>query len=174
MNELGYETDRLIFMVHDGQVPSGPDQVVVHEFDLPEVRPLLLTIAERYDPSGHDTAVTLADFRTVLVERAGARFFGVTVDGRPVAYCELYVRDGVAQIEDVNTLEPYRGRGFARAFVTRAMREGLDAGADLAFLIADATDWPQRFYGRLGFSTVGGFREFAKVPKPLGASTAGV
>jgi ribosomal protein S18 acetylase RimI-like enzyme len=174
MTELGYQTDRLIFMVHRGQVPEAPRDVVVEEFDLAEIRPLLVTIARRYDPVSDGTAELLADFRRVLVDRIGARFIGVRVDGEPVGYCELYVRDGLAQIEDVNTLEAFRGRGLARAFVTCAIREGLAAGAQTVFLIADASDWPQHFYGRLGFETVGGFREFMKVPKTEAASTAGV
>ena len=69
----------------------------------------------------------------------------------------------IAQIESVDTLEAYRNRGVARAFLAAAITAARDA-ADLVFLIADAADWPQQLYGKLGFDPVGTFRQFTKPP----------
>ena len=60
------------------------------------------------------------------------------------------------------TLEPYRGRGLARALVLRAAAESRAAGNDLTFLVADADDWPRRLYERLGLETVGRYSRFLK------------
>jgi len=167
MGALGYKVDRLLFMRLTEKRPRPSVDVVVEEFDFDTIRPHLVELARRYEEKPTDeVAAVLADFGRVLVDRMGARFFGVRVDGQPVASCELYVHQGVAQIEDVGTLEEFRGRGFARAFVSRAIIEGIDAGADLVFLIADDDDWPKEFYGRLGFERIGGSRQFTKVPPP--------
>jgi ribosomal protein S18 acetylase RimI-like enzyme len=165
MGDLGYKIDRLLFMRLTEKRPRPSHDIVVEEFDFDTMRPHLVEVARRYEEKPTDeVAAALADFGRVLVDRVGARFFGVRVDGRPVASCELYVHEGVAQIEDVGTLEEFRGLGFARAFVSRAIIEGIDAGADLVFLIADDDDWPKEFYGRLGFESVRGSRQFTKAP----------
>ena len=47
-------------------------------------------------------------------------------------------RATIAQIEDVNTLEEFRGRGVARNVVLRAAEEAARSGATFVFLFADA------------------------------------
>ena len=71
----------------------------------------------------------------------------------------------VAQIEDVGTLEEFRGKGVARNIVLRAVDEARAAGASLVFLFADANDWPQHLYGRLGFDVLGPSRLFTRFPE---------
>jgi ribosomal protein S18 acetylase RimI-like enzyme len=172
MVEQGYAVERLTYMIHRSEAPPEPSDVRVEEFDLEAVHPLFVEQARRYDDApAEEVAVRLADFAGVLAERLGARFFGASVDGTPVGSCDLYVRDGVAQVENVGTLEEHRGRGLARAFVTRAVREAYAAGAELVFLMADDDDWPKAFYGRLGFERVGGFRQFNRFPTGGGGST---
>jgi hypothetical protein len=45
-----------------------------------------------------------------------------------------------------------------------AVAESRAAGNDLTFLVADADDWPQRLYERLGFETVGRYARFLNTP----------
>jgi predicted GNAT family acetyltransferase len=97
-----------------------------------------------------------------MSEALPTRLFAAEVDGKLVAHAELYSHDGVGQVEDLVTLEPYRGRGLARALVLRAAAESRAAGNDLTFLVADADDWPHRLYERLGFETVGRYERFLK------------
>jgi ribosomal protein S18 acetylase RimI-like enzyme len=94
------------------------------------------------------------------------RAFAVLVDGRPISHAYLY-RDGpdgpdgaVAQVEDVATLPDHRGQGYARAVVTAATQAA--AAAELVFLVASATDWPQHLYRKLGFEAVGTEDRFLK------------
>ena len=68
---------------------------------------------------------------------------------------ELYSDGRTAQIEDVATLSAYRGRGHAKAAVTRAVEEALATGHELVFLVADGDDWPKALYAKLGFEEVG-------------------
>ena len=66
------------------------------------------------------------------------------------------------QVENVATLPEYRKRGLARALVLRAAAESQAAGNDLTFLVADADDWPQHMYEKLGFEAVGRCARFLK------------
>ena len=78
-----------------------------------------------------------------------------SADGRPVSTGQLHSDVRVAEVDDVATLEPYRGRGYASAVVLRAVEEALAAGNELVFLVADDEDWPKQLYGRLGFEPIG-------------------
>jgi ribosomal protein S18 acetylase RimI-like enzyme len=79
------------------------------------------------------------------------------------SFCALFLEDSVAQIDEVTTVEQYRRRGLARAVVVGALRAALDAGAELVFLVADESDWPMRWYERLGFEPVGRRYELIRV-----------
>jgi GNAT superfamily N-acetyltransferase len=88
-------------------------------------------------------------------EAGGDRWFVAPAERDPVAACRL-LRDGtIAQVEDVGTLAHSRERGYAKAIVRAAIAAAQAAGDETIFLTADAADWPQLFYGRLGFETVG-------------------
>ena len=54
-------------------------------------------------------------------------------------------------IEEVGTLASHRERGLAKAVVSAAIRSAGEWGADLIVVPADADDWPQLLYAKLGF-----------------------
>jgi N-acetylglutamate synthase-like GNAT family acetyltransferase len=163
--DIGYEADRLAFMELVRDADHSPPPLAVEEVELDVVRPVIVeTNLVGHGGMSRDSAEMLANFRRVLVAQMGARFFVTRLDGQIAGYCELYQRDRVAQIEDVNTRQGFRGRGAARAFITGAVGAARASGAELIFLIADADDWPRRFYAKLGFDTVGRFRQFTKPP----------
>ncbi len=164
--EQAWEVDHLVYMVLHRAPDREPEKVQIDEVTFEEVRPLVIEVNRRAHPgTSEDDATMLADFRRVLVDRVGARFFAARIEGALVGLCDLYVHDGIGQVEDVDTLEEYRNRGLARAFVVRAAREARAAGADLVCLVADANDWPQQLYARLGFDAVGRFWQFTR-PTP--------
>jgi ribosomal protein S18 acetylase RimI-like enzyme len=159
--ELGWRVDRLVTMARRGEPDAPTVTDLVTELDVGEIVGFTRAVHLRNFPADtHGVADTLAAFSAVLHERAGARFFGVRVDGEVASACELYVHEGVAQIEDVNTLEPFRGRGLARQVVSFAAQEALARGADLVWLIADDNDWPKELYAKLGFRPVDTFWQF--------------
>ena len=92
-----------------------------------------------------------------------ARDFAAPPDD-PAAACRLYTADGLAQVDEVGTLERRRGRGYATAAVLAAVETALAEGCDPVFLLTDAADWPQQLYARLGFSPIGLLYEFLKLP----------
>jgi hypothetical protein len=46
--------------------------------------------------------------------------------------------------------------------VLHGVAESHAAGNELTFLVADADDWPQRLYEKLGFETVGRYARFLR------------
>jgi len=163
--DLGYEADRLAFMELARDADHAPPSLAVEEVELDVVRPVIVeTNVAGHGGMARAEAEMLADFRRVLVARVGARFFVTRLDGQMAGYCELYQRDGVAQIEDVNTRQAFRGRGAARAFIASAVAAARASGAERIFLMADVDDWPRQLYAKLGFDEVGRFRQFTKPP----------
>jgi GNAT superfamily N-acetyltransferase len=79
----------------------------------------------------------------------------VSADGEVVALCHLLRSADCAEVEGVFTLPEVRGRGYATAVVLDAVDLAAASGCDVAFLYADADDWPQHLYRRLGFAEVG-------------------
>jgi ribosomal protein S18 acetylase RimI-like enzyme len=152
--ELGWKPDRSVTMVlrrDADRHPAGNVREVAFE----EARPLLPEVIRRSTTSSFDDAIDeLVAFRRLLEERVGACFFLAEADGHLASACELYMLEGVAQVESVGTLEEFRGRGLARAVVSAAVDEARTRGCDLIFLQADVDDWPQELYWKLGFDAL--------------------
>ena len=158
---LGWRTMRHIFMVQRRSPEKAADLSVVTEVGEAALRPGR-TRQILAQPWGRpDVAEQLLDAKTLIGRRAETRFFGVEAGGEIVAWTDLYVAQGVAQVEDVATLEEHRGKGFATAVVLHAVEEGRRAGADVVFLVADGEDWPKLLYQRLGFDEIGRLHKFA-------------
>ena len=83
------------------------------------------------------------------------RRFAIRAGGQIVARCQVYGDGAVAQIENMYTTAGHRRQGLSRLLMRHAVGEALDGGAELVFLLADAADWPQAFYRRLGFDDAG-------------------
>jgi len=161
---LGWKPERFVLMVQR----SAPDRAAeneVREVDEPTLRPLWAE-AIRTQPHGKDEALVqqILEHRRDVGRAIPTQYFAAEADGRLVAHAELYSEDGVGQVENVFTLPDYRSRGLARALVLRGLTESHAAGNDLTFLVADADDWPQRLYEKLGFETIGRYARFLKAP----------
>jgi ribosomal protein S18 acetylase RimI-like enzyme len=167
--QLGWEPQRFVVMVQRRE-PDRPAEHEVREVDEPTLRPLWAE-AIRSEPHGKDEALVqqILEHRRDVGQAIPTQLFAAEVDGKLVAHTELYSEDGVGQVENVYTLADYRGRGLARSLVLRGVAQSGAAGNDVTFLVADADDWPQRLYEKLGFETVGRYARFLKTP-PLKSS----
>jgi ribosomal protein S18 acetylase RimI-like enzyme len=168
---LGYEADGGVLMVQEGEPDRPAGEVAVEELSYAEVRPLLEEVT-RHEDRAHDeeTVRMLTDYRGKLEDTIGARFFAARVQGKLAGCCELYVEGDEAQVESVETLEAFRGRGLARAYVLAAADAGREAGANWVHLWADTDDWPRHWYGRLGFREAGYALDFARLPQAEAAA----
>jgi ribosomal protein S18 acetylase RimI-like enzyme len=157
---LGWKTFRGVLMAHRRSPERWVDTSEVVETDAEALR----AARERHVLSYPWGTPEVA--RQVLGARAlfpvPTRDYAVFVDGEPVSWVEC-TRDGaVAQVEALATVEAHRGRGHASRVLLRAVEDARRAGADLVFLCADASDWPQRLYGRLGFDEIGRYAKFTR------------
>jgi ribosomal protein S18 acetylase RimI-like enzyme len=101
---------------------------------------------------------------------ASLRYVGVVSAEEVVAFCVVYSRDGIGQIELVTTLREHRGRGYGRAIVAGAAAISIADGNHLTFLVALADDWPRRMYRRLGFEAIAAQTRFRRPPSEPGAA----
>lgn len=119
------------------------------------------------EPWGDDEISSLLDDAKRLTMRAiPTRFFAAFADGEIAAYCEVRSDGSVAQIEDVNTLERFRGRGLGRIVVQHAT-EAARTTNDVVFLEALADDWPRELYVKLGYDIVGERQFITLFPHPM-------
>jgi ribosomal protein S18 acetylase RimI-like enzyme len=152
---LGWRLDRHVFMVQRGTPSRDAPVDLVRELGADALRPARRRLIEDFPWARPDVLAQLHEAKRLIAERVDTRFLGILVDGEVVAYADLYLEPPNAQIEDVGTLEAHRGRGYASAVVLYAADEARRAGADFVFLVADAEDWPQHWYRRLGFEPIG-------------------
>lgn len=135
-----------------------PEALRAREVRLAQIADLRKAIiAESMPPGGGGDAVVDQLFE--LDRRYGApggdRWFVAPPAGEPMSACRLLRADDIGQVEEVGTLTPARERGYAKATVLAAIAAAQAAGDKTIFLTADAADWPQLFYARLGFETIG-------------------
>jgi ribosomal protein S18 acetylase RimI-like enzyme len=163
--EAGYKADHGALLAHRRDPDRAGALNSVDEVEYDAARPFLVEVYRR-ELTGNDAALVerFADFRRVVREVVNGRFFTQRIDGRMAGLCELYLVGGVAQVEHVDTLEEFRGRGIARNVVLRAVHEARAAGADLVVIGADLEDWPLQLYRRLGFDEIGRTWVFTKAP----------
>jgi ribosomal protein S18 acetylase RimI-like enzyme len=163
---------RLLVMARRRQAEREPDLSVVSEVDEARLRPLRAAEIARY-PWGRDPEVLrqLLDAKLLIARRVETHCYAVLVEGEVASGADLYLADGVAQVEDVATLAPFRNRSFASAVIIAAVRKAEEAGAELVFLVADEDDWPKELYRRLGFDAIGRIYDFVR-PAPTSARRA--
>lgn len=151
---LGYKPERFVVMVRRRSPDRQVDTTPVHEVDWALLRPAReLKLRQQALATVPGLISQILAKHELTASRTNTRYFGALVDGRVVSSCELRTEDDAAQIETVETLEAFRGRGFSRAVVSAALEAA--RAYTFVFLVADANDWPKQFYRRLGFEEVG-------------------
>jgi RimJ/RimL family protein N-acetyltransferase len=164
--QLGFDRVTHLVLAHTSAPDRRVDASAVRPIDLDDLI-ALRTEATLREPWGDaDLAAQLNAAKRLVAAAVPTRFFAAEVDGAIAGWCELREQDGVAQIEDVEVLEEFRGRGLGRAIVQDALDEGLRSG-DLVYLEALADDWPRELYAKLGFTVVGRRDVYTRLPGPL-------
>lgn len=162
--EAGYGSRTLVLtMLFEGGPPTA-GQDLVEAVSAADLRPSLIRDLRDLLPDADDESISQLADRVRLFERsAETTFLAVrTPDGDVVARTEMYAADGVAQLENLVTRPGYRGRGYARALVADFLHRA--RSADLAFLTAQADDWPRDWYRRLGFHEIRASWVFQRTP----------
>lgn len=162
----GWSVVQHLIMAHVREPDRRVDTSSVREIpfdDLVAAR-RVVTLGEPWgDP---EISALLDEAKRLIIETVPTRFFATFVDGAVASYCEVRSAGSVAQIEDVNTIERFRGRGLARAVVQHAVDVAHETN-DIVYLEALAEDWPRLLYGKLGFDVVGDRHFNTLFPSPL-------
>ncbi|GGP06333.1 GNAT family N-acetyltransferase [Nonomuraea glycinis] len=157
----GYQPAVNLVMAFRGDPPAGVP--AAEHLDLETLLPVLRGHWRESLPDAPESTIEQLA-RRVETRLRGADLVGFrgvrATGGELAARADLYVHDGVAQIEDVYTGLRHRGRGHARALLRSLLAEA--AGRELIFLVADADDWPREFYARLGFAELGRTHTFLR------------
>lgn len=150
----GWDVDRarqMIWRGESGRRAASPTKEATLAEVLPLRRRLIAETLPPGVPRAEQTVEQLLELDRRYGDAAGDRWFVAGLDGEPASACRLLLGDGLAQVEEVATLPSARQRGLAQAVVLAAIDAARAAAAETIFLVADATDWPQLMYGRLGF-----------------------
>jgi RimJ/RimL family protein N-acetyltransferase/predicted GNAT family acetyltransferase len=113
-----------------------------------------------------EIARQLDDAKQHIAAAIPTQFFAAFVDGEIAAFCEIRSDGRTAQIEDVEVVERFRGRGLGRAIVQHALGEARRSH-DVVWLEALADDWPRELYAKLGFELVDRRDLYTQFPHPL-------
>ena len=160
----GWNVLRLLVMVHERRPKREQPAGAGAELDR-KTGAAGLAAFRREQPFGwQEQAVDqLAGMDERYDRAASARDFGSPPDN-PACVCRLYTSNGIAQVDEVGTVETRRGRGHGSAAVLAAADAAAAEGCDPVFLMTDANDWPKRWYRSLGFREIGSVYEFLKLP----------
>ena len=152
-------------LAYAGERERRPTAVRAHPVSMAELRGVRDTASAEFLPQrSRDAVPQLGVFFELLAAAAETTLMAAEHDGELAAFCVLYRGDGVAQIDEVSTLERARRHGLGTAVVEGALRAALSAGDELVFLMADERDWPRRWYERIGFRPIARRLEFTRAP----------
>ena len=162
--KLGWNVFRILVMLRR-RPPEKPAQPGAGGEVTREVGAAALAAFRREQPFGwqEEAVRQLAEMDARFDRVLAARDFASPPDD-PACACRLYTHDGLAQVDEVGTLQARRRRGHARAAVAAAADTAAAEGADEVLIVTDAADWPQQLYWSLGFDQIGATYEFLKVP----------
>jgi GNAT superfamily N-acetyltransferase len=162
--KLGWNVFRVLIMLRRRPPDRAPELGAAGEVSR-EVGAAALAAFRREQPFGwQDEAVRqLAEMDARFDRVLAARDFASPPDD-PACACRLYTHDGLAQVDEVGTLQARRRRGHARAAVAAAADTATAEGCEEVLIVTDAADWPQQLYRSLGFDEIGATYEFLKVP----------
>jgi ribosomal protein S18 acetylase RimI-like enzyme len=166
--KLGWNVFRVLIMLRR-RPPDRPAEPGAGGEVSRDIGAAALAAFRREQPFGWQAEAVrqLAEMDERFDRLLGARDFASPPDD-PACACRLYVHDGLAQVDEVGTLQARRGRGHARAAVAAAADTAAAEGAEHVLMVTDAADWPQELYRRLGFDEIGATYEFLKVPITTG------
>lgn len=160
----GYGQERELVMAYTGPPAPAPvpsaDTVV-----LAELRPAVLRQLRAWMPDATETVLDqLVGRRTARLRGADrVRFLAVRdEEGTIGSSADLYLDDarGIAQIEEVVTIDTHTRRGYADRILATALHQA--AGHPLCFLVAAPDDWPHTWYARRGFTPLGRSHVFSR------------
>ncbi|HET7482988.1 MAG TPA: GNAT family N-acetyltransferase [Actinomycetota bacterium] len=167
---LGWDVDRHVIMALTGEPDRRVDTSIVRDVGRFAWRAREKQLRRYPWCDDDELVVEMKALYDSILTVLHARDLAVIEDGEPVSFALVYSDGTTAQIEDVGTLEEFRGRGLSRAIVQRAV-DIVRESHELIFLVADDNDWPKDFYAKMGFEALGVEYFFLKTPERFATRT---
>jgi len=158
--DLGWSRATHLVMQHGREPDRRVDASHVRPVDFEQIAPVRM-----YDYEDLAVGEMLNEFQRRIGRVVETQWFAAFDGDDLAAWCHARTSDGVVQIEDVNTLPSFRGRGHGRAVVQHA----LEQSTGLVYLEALEDDWPRELYAKLGFATVDRCYHHLRAPHPATA-----
>ena len=76
-------------------------------------------------------------------------------NGKIIGTCNLFIHNGVAEIEDFVVIPTYQCRGYGTTILKELINIALQEKVHTIYLVADEEDTPKEMYIKLGFSKIG-------------------
>jgi GNAT superfamily N-acetyltransferase len=154
----GWQRQRVEFMLLSGSPDRPAPHELAHEIDGAAARALQLRLLSEEAPAVAPDGTVAEALAELLVAgqeaiRAGTRSICFAADDATM--CTLFIDGRYAMIDEVGTLSAHRGRGLARAVVSAAIERAREERCTTIVVPADADDWPQLLYIKLGFEPLG-------------------
>jgi GNAT superfamily N-acetyltransferase len=169
--ETGWARQRTVLMALRDDAPATAADPRARPITEDELDTVMLAVfgVDFPPPAFPGLAESLVRAQRALRNGTSALRFGAGIDGGLQSMCTLFMDEGpdghrTAMVEEVATLPAYRERGLARGVVTAAISAAREWGADTVMVPADADDWPQLWYAKLGFVSVAGHTSFLRRP----------
>jgi ribosomal protein S18 acetylase RimI-like enzyme len=142
--------------IPDGALPPGYTIRQVHEHEFEQRINLHQDVwqSEHFTSDRYDRVRALPGFIPEL------DLVVVAANGLMVAYCIVWLVDGVGEFEPVGTRTHYRQQGFGKAVVLEGLRRLQAMGAQTATVYSDAET--RSFYQSCGFQIVNRWLGFVK------------
>ncbi|MGQ9684234.1 MAG: GNAT family N-acetyltransferase [Anaerolineae bacterium] len=129
--------------------PVPPGLEIVRVRDTATLRQWAATMVEGMSGGGEGDAQVFFDLIADLDLPEGSGFYLGLYEGQPVATSALYLSSGVAGINHVVTLAPYRNRGIGKQITLAPLRDARDRGYRAGILQASALG--AVIYRQIGF-----------------------
>lgn len=168
--DAGFEVDRLAVLMATAAPPPGaaPVRPLAGEDDW--AAETAIALEGDTDPAHAAFARRRSVEKRAMVATGRAVWLGVEADGAVVATAGIAdVGDGIARFQDVQTLEPFRRRGFASALVAAGVATAAGRFGSTRFVLVAERDGPAiGLYRRLGFREVETQLQLTRVDAPVG------
>jgi len=149
----GFSIERSMVMTAEpGDVASATPPLPIRALAADEViatAKLAYEVGDRHDETFRTFVERRAAWGRSLVERGLATFYAAFDGDQPIASLGLVRLGDIARFQDVQTLEPYRGRGIATSLLAAA---AANTSTRLA-IVAQGGSAGERVYERAGFVT---------------------
>lgn len=163
LTAVGYDEVRHVTMLFSGQPPAPDDPTVTAVVSVAEQQSLARALVAEEPWATTDAIVNqFGERERRLAHVTGAKAV-VAPAPAPVSRALVLFDDGFCEIDAVMTLSQHRGHGWSAAVMQRSLHVGRETGRPIV-LVADHTDWPLRWYQRLGFRSVGVLSVFRRWP----------